>query len=178
MQLLSYEPLSPAASISVPATPHNTPDELADRPVYATLTVPDPNHYMVYDVQVRTLPIEYMCTFGPNTRPIISNNNESILVFTIVAPTPVAHLSPPNFELTLEHAEGTAQNMGQMRGCLVHLWTGLITLPTQQHQHQPDRTAPSLIPKMKMLKTILRKSRCVNTSEIFFPRFFSQLQKI
>ena len=60
MQLLSYEPLSPAASISVPATPHNTP---ADHPVYATLTVPNPNHYMVYDVQVRTLPIEYMCTF-------------------------------------------------------------------------------------------------------------------
>ena len=46
------------------------------------------------------------------TRPIISNNNDAIPVFTIAAPTPVSHLSPPFFGLTSERAEGDAQNMG------------------------------------------------------------------
>ena len=181
-QSLSYEPHSPAASMSVPATPHNTPDEPPSHPKFSTLTLPDPDHYTAYDAQVRTLPIEYARAFTAEynvpdfaTRPIISNNNDAIPVFTIAAPTPVSHLSPPFFGLTSERAEGDAQNMGADERPLSP-FTDI--LPAQRLQRQLDRTAPSPIPRMKTPKTIFRKSRWVSTSQIFFPRFFSQSQKV
>ena len=180
-QSLSYKPLSPAASIAVPATLHNTPDELPNHPEFSTLTLPNPDHHIAYDTQVHTLPIEYARAFTAEynvpdfaTRPIISNNNEAIPVFTIAAPTPVARLNPLNFGLTLGHAKGDTQNMGADERPLSPFtdWAdystrAMTSASTRSHSAEPDTEDEDAENHMKEIE--MRKHISDFLSEVFQP---------